>query len=76
MTAQQFMGYNHFVSDPDPHRSALIFVGWIWIRIQESKIDPQKRRKKKLEISCFEVLDVLFGGLKAFLVAWMSFIES
>jgi hypothetical protein len=51
------------VSDPDPD--------WIriqsgqWIRIQNSDPDPggQKMSHKKgenLEISCFEVLDVLF----------------
>jgi hypothetical protein len=45
-----------------------------WIRIQESKNDPQKKKKSK-EISCFELLDVLFLGLKASPVAWASFIE-
>jgi hypothetical protein len=32
--------------------------------------------KKSLEISCFEVLDVLFLGLKASPVAWTSFTEA
>jgi hypothetical protein len=31
---------------------------------------------KNLEISCFEVLDVLFWGLKASFVAWTSFMEA
>jgi hypothetical protein len=34
-----------------------------------------KNRKSK-EISCFEVLDVLFSGLKASPVAWTSFMEA
>jgi hypothetical protein len=42
--------------------SILIFVGWI--RIQECKNRPQKIKKSE-EISCFEVLDVLFCGLMA-----------
>jgi hypothetical protein len=46
-----------------------------WIRIQEGKNDPQKIEKKK-NISCFEVLDILFGGLKASLVAWPSYVEA
>jgi hypothetical protein len=33
-----------------------------------------KNRKK--EISCFEVLDVLFWGLEASPVAWMSFMKA
>jgi hypothetical protein len=28
----------------------------------------------KLEISCFEVLDVLFGGLNVSSVSWTSFL--
>jgi hypothetical protein len=31
--------------------------------------------EKSKEISCFEVLDVLFGGLKASLVAWPFFMK-
>jgi hypothetical protein len=42
----------------------------IRIRIQEGKNDPTKR-EFFLEILCFEVLDLLFSGLKAFPVAWM-----
>ncbi len=47
----------------DPH--------WFWsgrsgIRFQEGKIDAHKNRKSE-GISCFEVLDVLFLRLKAFL---------
>ncbi len=30
--------------DPDPHRSALFLIGWIRIRIQEGKNDPQNKR--------------------------------
>jgi hypothetical protein len=29
--------------------------------------------EKCVEISCFPVMDVLFGGVKASLVAWTSF---
>jgi hypothetical protein len=38
----------------------------LWTRIQEGKNDPQK---KSLQISCFEVLDILFGGLVDSLLA-------
>jgi hypothetical protein len=34
------------------------------------------RRAKMTEIPCFEVLDVLFRGLKASSVAWTSFMEA
>jgi hypothetical protein len=40
---------------------------WIRIRIQEGKNE---------EISCFEVLDVLFLGLKVSSVALTSFMET
>jgi hypothetical protein len=53
--------------------SALILVGWI--RIQEGNNDTQKLAKVR-EISCFEVLDVLFRGMKASPVAWTSFTEA
>jgi hypothetical protein len=33
---------------PDQHGSALILVGWIYIRIQESKNDPQKAEIRKI----------------------------
>jgi hypothetical protein len=61
------------VSDPDPEPDP----DWIWIqlglwirimnpvRIHAGKNDP----KKSFEVSCFEVLNVHFGGLKAFCVA-------
>jgi hypothetical protein len=43
-----------------------------WIRIhRQGKTYPQKYRKKK-ELSCFEVLDVLFFRLKASPAAWAS----
>ncbi len=54
---QEFMKPSHFfiptgsVSDPDPY----------WIRIQKWLTKLEKIKK----ISCFEVLDVLFGELKA-----------
>ncbi len=61
----------------------------IWIRIQSSQwirirnLDPDPRGQqldtkieKSEEISCFEVLDVLFCGQKASPVAWMFFIEA
>ncbi len=47
----------------------------IRIRIQEGKNDPQKI-EKRTEFSSFEVLDVLFWGLKASPVAWESFMEA
>jgi hypothetical protein len=34
------------------------------------------KNKKREEISSFEMLDVLFSGLKAPPVAWMSFMEA
>jgi hypothetical protein len=46
------------VSDPDTHGSALILVGWIWIRIQEGKM-ILKNRKREESLS-FEVLEILF----------------
>jgi hypothetical protein len=38
--------------------SGLILVGWIRIRIQEGNNDP--KNIKRVEISSFEVLDILF----------------
>jgi hypothetical protein len=37
---------------------------------------PQKQKKVKKKKLCFEVLDVLFGGLKASPVIWMSVMET
>jgi hypothetical protein len=34
------------------------------------------KNRRNLEISCFEVLDVLFLGLKASSVSWTSFMEA
>ncbi len=48
---------------------------WIRIRIQEGKKLPTNIEKSK-EFSCFEVLDVLFGELKASPVACASFMEA
>jgi hypothetical protein len=39
--------------------------------MQEGKNGPQKK-----EISCFDVLHVLFLGLKASPVAWTFFVEA
>ncbi len=47
----------------------------IRIRIQEGKNGP-KKLKKGQNYSSFEVLDVLFWGLKASPVAWASFMEA
>jgi hypothetical protein len=56
---------------------------WIRIRIRIQIPDPDPGRQKlptkiekSLEFSCFEVLDVLFSGLKASPVAWASFMEA
>jgi hypothetical protein len=35
-----------------------------------------QKNRKRTEFSSFEVLDVLFGGLKASPVAWASFMEA
>jgi len=35
-------------------------------------LDPDPGRQKKLRNSCFEVLEVLFGGLEASPVAWKN----
>jgi hypothetical protein len=43
--------------DPDPY---WIRIKWgAWFRIEEGKNDPEKI-ENGLQISCFEVLDVLF----------------
>jgi hypothetical protein len=56
----------------DPHGSALILVGGIWIEIQgRAKITHEKEESE--DVSCCKVLDVLFRGLKA--VAWTSFMR-
>ncbi len=54
---------------------------WIRIRIQIADPDPVGQKwptkiEKSTEFSCFEVLDVLFWGLKASPVAWVSFMEA
>ncbi len=51
------------------------------IRFVNSDLDPVGQNdpqniEKNYEISCFEVLDVLFLGLKASPVAWTSFMEN
>ncbi len=60
------------VSDPDPHWFAFIWVAWSGSR--RTKNDPQIEKSK--EISRFEVLDVLFCGLKASPVAWAWGVEA
>jgi hypothetical protein len=56
---------------------------WIRIRIQTADPDPDpggqklpKKIEKRTAFSSFEVLDVLFCGLKASPVAWASFMEA
>jgi hypothetical protein len=36
------------IVDPDPHGSTLILVGWIRIRMQVGKNDPQKVKGEKM----------------------------
>jgi hypothetical protein len=36
------------VEDPDPHETALIFVGWIRIRIQEDKLYHKKEKSEDI----------------------------
>jgi hypothetical protein len=59
--------------DPDLHGSALIFVSWTRIRIQEGK-NYQKSSIKK-EILSLKMLDNLSGGLEIS-IAWKSFMEA
>jgi hypothetical protein len=59
------------VVDPDPHGSALIFVGWIRIGSWRAKMIHKKVKKL-----CFKVLDVLLCGLKASPVACTFFHEA
>jgi hypothetical protein len=58
--------------DPDPHGSTLIWVAGSGSR----RAKMTHKNRKKYEFSCFEVLDVLFWGLKASPVAWTSFMEA
>jgi hypothetical protein len=50
--------------DPDPRGSAFILVGWISIQIHEGKNYQDKLKSE--EISCFQVLDVLFSMVEDF----------
>jgi hypothetical protein len=54
-------------SGPDPHSNC-------GSGSRRAKMTHKKR--KSTEFSCFEVLDVLFWGLKASSVAWASFMEA
>jgi hypothetical protein len=51
---------------------------WIRIRFRNPDPDPGEQKKKKVPVINFnfEVLDVLFCGLKASPVAWTSFMEA
>ena len=54
--------------DPDPDPDWIRIQLSLWIRIRNPDPDPGGRPTKigkSEEISCFEELDVLFGGLKA-----------
>jgi hypothetical protein len=55
----------NFGSDPDPHSNC-----------GSGSRRTKMTHKKSTEFSCFEVLDVLFGGLKASPVAWALFMEA
>jgi hypothetical protein len=59
---------------PDPNGSALILIGWIRTGSRRAIITHKNRKSE--EISCFELLNVLFRGLKASPVAWTSFMET
>jgi hypothetical protein len=55
---------------------------WIRVRIDFGRLEPDPDPEGKMthknrseEISCFEVFDVHFWGLKTSLVAWTSFLE-
>ncbi len=67
------------VSDPDP--DSIRTVGPDLYSKSGSgsgsrRIKITHKRRKNLEISCFEVLDVLFSELKASFVSWTSFMEA
>ncbi len=69
------------VADPDPIWIRIQSGQWIRIRIRNPDPDPRGQKwptqvEKNLEISNFEVLDVLFWELKASFVTWKSFIEA
>jgi hypothetical protein len=71
------------VSDPDPDGIRIQSGQWIRIRIHILNPDPdpggQKwptKLEKNQEVSCFQVLDVLFGELKTSSVTWTSFMEA
>jgi hypothetical protein len=51
--------------DPDPQWIRINLSGWVRIRIQKGKNDPQNIERSK-EFACFEVLDVLFLRAKGF----------
>ncbi len=71
------------VSDPDPDLYWIQIQSgqWIRIRIRNPDLDPEGPKwptkvEKNLELSCFEVLDVLIWELKASSVTWTSFMEA
>jgi hypothetical protein len=54
----------------NPGGSAMFLVGWIRIRIRNADPGPDEHKLPTIievyeEVPCFEVLDVLFCGLKA-----------
>jgi len=55
--------------DPDPHSNCGSGTG-------SRRAKKFNKNRKRTEFSCFEVLDVLFSGLKASPVAWPSFMEA
>ncbi len=76
--------YSALMADPlcgisigiwEAHISESFPYNAIRIRIQEDKKYP-KKIEKWTNISCFEVPDVLFWGLRASPVAWTSFMEA
>ncbi len=46
------------VVDPNPHGSALILVGWIWIRIRVGKNGDKNERKCRMDRIGLEVLNI------------------
>jgi hypothetical protein len=73
------LGQDCRVSNPDPyqdpHGSALIWAAGSGSGSRKVKKCP-KKIEKRTEFSSFEVLDVLFWGLKASPVAWEYFMKA
>ncbi len=60
------------------HKPGLESVFWIRIQLGSGSESGSRRARieKSYEISCFEMLDVFFYGLKGSPVAWTSFMEA